>query len=104
MAEQAADKEGGVTAGSATSEPTRWTTRLLTGVKHHDNGAFIISGHKVRDLNTVFCQINVPPQIDAPPKFLDHVPEVSSSKIYMTTQFNDRLNAVLTICLLHSMK
>ena len=38
------------------------------------------------------------------PKFLDHLPEVSSSKIYMTTLFNDRLNAVLTICLLHSMK
>ena len=38
------------------------------------------------------------------PKFLDHVPEVSSSKIYMTMRFNDRLNAVLTICLLHSMK
>ena len=47
---------------------------------------------------------NTPPQIDAPPKFLDHVPEVSSSKIYMTTLCNDWLNAVLTICLLHSMK
>ena len=38
------------------------------------------------------------------PKFFDHVPEVSSPKIYMTTLFNDRLNPVLTICLLHSMK
>ena len=34
-----------------------------------------------------------------PPKFLDHVPEVStgSSKIYMTTLFNDPFNAVITI-------
>ena len=39
-----------------------------------------------------------------PPKFLDHVPQVSSSKIYMTTLFKDRLIAVLTICLLHCMK
>ena len=46
----------------------------------------------------------MPPQIDAPPKFLDHVPEVSSSEIYMTTLFNDRFNAVLMICLLHPMK
>ena len=38
----------------------------------------------------------------APPKFLDHIglPEVRSPKIYMTTQFNDRFNALLTICLL----
>ena len=29
--------------------------------------------------DTVFCQINAPPQIDVPPqKCLDHVPEVSS--------------------------
>ena len=54
--------------------------------------------------HTVFCRIHAPPQIDAPPKFLDHVREVSSSKIYMTTLFNDWLNAVLTIRLLHSMK
>ena len=54
---------------------------------------------------TVFCRIHTPPQIDAPPpKVLDHIPEVSSSKLYMTTLFNGRLNAVLTICLLHSMK
>ena len=53
---------------------------------------------------TVFCRIHAPPQKDAPPKFLDNVPEVSSSKIYMTTLFNDWLNTVLTICLLHSMK
>ena len=33
-----------------------------------------------------------------PPKNLDHVPEVSIPKIYMTMQFNDRFNAVLTIC------
>ena len=39
-----------------------------------------------------------------PPKFWDNVPVDSSSKIYMTTQFNDRINAVLTICLLHPMK
>ena len=32
-----------------------------------------------------------------PPKVLDHVPEDSSPKIYMTTLFDDRLNAVLTI-------
>ena len=37
---------------------------------------------------------HAPPQIDAPPKFMDHVPEVSSSKIYMTVLFNDRFNAV----------
>ena len=39
----------------------------------------------------------MPPQIDAPPppKFLDLVPEVSSSKMYMTTLMNDWLNAVL---------
>ena len=43
------------------------------------------------------------PNRRAPPKFLDQVPEISSSKIYITL-FNDRLNAVLTICLLHSMK
>ena len=44
------------------------------------------------------------PNRRAPPKVLDHIPEVSSSKIYMITLFNGRLNAVLTICLLHSMK
>ena len=32
---------------------------------------------------TVFCRIHAPPQIDAPPKVLDHIPEVSSSKIYV---------------------
>ena len=53
---------------------------------------------------TVFYRIHAPPQIDAPPKFFDHVPEDSSSKIYRTTLFNDRFNAVLTICLLHLMK
>ena len=54
--------------------------------------------------HTVFCRIHAPPQTDAPPKFLDHLNEVNSSKIYMTTLFNDRPNAVLTIYLLHSMK
>ena len=40
-----------------------------------------------------------PPQIDTPPpKCLDHVPEDSSPKTYMTTLFNDRFNAVLTVC------
>ena len=63
----------------------------------------------VRDIkksvrHTVFYRIHTPPQIDAYPKFSDHVPEDSSPKIYMTTLFNDRLNAVLTICLLHLMK
>ena len=40
------------------------------------------------------------PNRRAPPpqKKLDHVPEVSSPKIYMTMQFNDQFNAVLTIC------
>ena len=46
----------------------------------------------------------MPPQIDAPTKFLDHVPEDRSPKIYMTTLFNDRFNAVLTISLLNPMK
>ena len=48
---------------------------------------------------TIFYHIHTPPKIDTtPPKFLDHVPEVSSSKIYMTTLFNDQFNAVITIC------
>ena len=56
--------------------------------------------------HTVFCRILTPPQKDAPPppKFLDHIPEVSGPKIYMTALFIDRFNAVLTICLLHPMK
>ena len=49
---------------------------------------------------TVFHRIHAPP----PPKLFDHEPEDSSPKIYMTTLFNDRFNAVLTICLLHPMK
>ena len=44
------------------------------------------------------------PNRSAPPQFLDHIPEDSRPKIYMTTQFNDRFNAVSTICLLHPMK
>ena len=44
------------------------------------------------------------PNRRAPSKFLDHVPEVSRPKIYMTTLFNDWFNAVLMICLLHPMK
>ena len=46
----------------------------------------------------------MPPQIDAPPQFSDPLPEDTSPKIYMTTLFIDRFNAVLMICLLHPMK
>ena len=40
-----------------------------------------------KNVYTVFCRIHAPPQIDAPPKFFYHVTEVSSSTIYVTTQF-----------------
>ena len=60
---------------------------------------------KLNDTYNIFYRIHVPPQIDVPPpKYLDHVPKVSSPKIYMTTLFNDQCNAVLMICLLHPMK
>ena len=58
--------------------------------------------HKV-NRNTVFIRIHAPPQIDAPPKFFDHAPE-SVSQSYLSTLFNNLLNAVLMICMLHPMK
>ena len=78
----------------------------LTIIAFELNYRFIALFYLMPGVITVFYRIHAPPQIDAPPppKFLDHIPEVSSPKIYMTTLFNDRFNALLTICLLYLMK
>ena len=49
---------------------------------------------RINTVHTVFCGIHAPPQIEAPHNLLDHAPEYSSPKIYMTMLFNDRFNAV----------
>ena len=42
--------------------------------------------------NTVFNRIHAPPQIDAPPKFLDHIPEVKNPKSQVAI-FSSELSA-----------
>ena len=41
----------------------------------------------------------MPPQIDVPPKFLDHISEISITELPVNA-----VTAVLTICMLHPMK
>ena len=45
----------------------------------------------------ILLNTHASPDVPPPQKFLDHVPEVSSPKIYMTMQFNDQFNTLFVV-------